>query len=169
MPVPLDGGDGMFEPFYKSQCPTDGDWATKKPLAIWRGSTTGGIVEGRFPDGGCVETGAGWSGGLPQNQREAGSADPGQLCVRCLPARQMGPRLATPPPAPDAEDWRLFHRQRLVNYSRQHTDAVDAAFTAYLQCSPDKCAEMEREYGPAAPNMPWEEQARHKYMVRQEQ
>ncbi|KAL4440323.1 hypothetical protein ABPG75_003324 [Micractinium tetrahymenae] len=54
---------------------------------------------------------------------------------------------ATLPP----EEWQQYHRQRLVALSKLHPEQLDAGFTAYIQCAPNQCDEMERRYGRLPP------------------
>lgn len=48
----------------------------------------------------------------------------------------------------DGHDFKQYHRQRLVNACAGIADC-DAKFSAYIQCDPMLCNQMEKEYGPA--------------------
>ncbi|PSC72452.1 DNA-directed RNA polymerase III subunit RPC5 [Micractinium conductrix] len=62
------------------------------------------------------------------------------------------------------EEWRAFHRMRLVELSRERPDILDAQFTGFVQCQPEACAAMEAHYGKAAFAQAGELYA-HKYTV----
>ncbi|KAL4428997.1 hypothetical protein ABPG77_006036 [Micractinium sp. CCAP 211/92] len=96
IPGPQNNPAAMNDAATRGACPlSNTTFESKRPLALWRGSSTGATYHALVP----------------------------------------------------AEQWRQYHRQRLVALSKLHPEHLDAGFTAFIQCAPNQCDEMEREYG----------------------
>lgn len=68
-------------------------------------------------------------------------------------------------PGMRAEHYSRFQRQRLVEFARKlNRSDIDAGITAYIQCTPQRCAEMAARYGTAS-RMEESDAFRHAYHI----